>query len=186
MSGLAGPPTRAAHLLLIPDLVNSLLTGRTVTEYTNATTTQLVSADTGTWDDDLIAALGLPRKLFCPVIPTGATIGPLLSAIAGPSGLDGIVVVAPATHDTGSAIAGTPSTSATTCSLLLSSGFLLLGSESNATAAIVVFGAFGMTLQADATTSRSASRVAMRALAMPAQRATAVTVSSPQGCLSVA
>ena len=104
----AGFPTRAAHLLLIPDLVNSLLTGRTVTEYTNATTTQLVSADTGTWDDDLIAALGLPRKLFCPVIPTGATIGPLLSAIAGPSGLEGIVVVAPATHDTGSAVAGTP------------------------------------------------------------------------------
>ena len=104
----AGFPARAAHLLLIPDLVNALLAGRAVTEYTNATTTQLVSADTGTWDEDLIAALGLPRRLFCPIVPTGAIIGPLLSGIAGPTGLDGTVVVAPATHDTGSAVAGTP------------------------------------------------------------------------------
>jgi rhamnulokinase len=104
----AGFPVHAAHLLLIPDLVNAVLTGRPVTEYTNATTTQLVSAATGAWDDDLIAALGLPRKLFCPIVPTGATIGPLLAGIAGPADLDGTVVVAPATHDTGSAVTGTP------------------------------------------------------------------------------
>jgi rhamnulokinase len=103
-----GFPARAARLLLIPDLVNALLTGRSVTEYTNATTTQLVNAATGAWDDDLIAAMGLPRKLFCPIVPTGATIGPLLPGIAGPAGLDGATVVAPATHDTGSAVAGTP------------------------------------------------------------------------------
>lgn len=103
-----GIPARAAHLLLIPDLVNARLTGRAVTEYTNATTTQLVSATTGVWDEELLAAMGLPRKLFGPIVPTGTTIGPLAAALARPAGLDGTVVVAPATHDTGSAVAGTP------------------------------------------------------------------------------
>ncbi len=103
-----GFPARAAHLLLIPDLVNLLLTGRPVTEYTNATTTQLVNAGTRTWDDELIAAMRLPRQLFGPMVDAGATIGPLLPGIAGAAGLDGAIVVAPATHDTGSAVAGAP------------------------------------------------------------------------------
>ena len=103
-----GIPASAAHLLMIPDLVNAFLSGRRVTEYTNATTTQLVNAGSGTWDEALISALGLPRKLFCPIVATGTTVGPLLPAIAGVAGLGGAVVVAPATHDTGSAVAGTP------------------------------------------------------------------------------
>ncbi|CAM2170032.1 hypothetical protein BC2230_11054 [Burkholderia cepacia] len=84
------------------------------------------------------------------------------------------------TTDRSAAATLPPSTSATTCNFLLSSGFLLFGSESNATAAIVVPGAFGMTLHADATTSRLVSRAARRAFAMPAQRAIETTVASSQ------
>jgi len=104
----AGLSDRAAHLVLIPDLINALLTGRSVTEYTNATTTQMVSAATGDWDGELVEQLGLPRHLLCPIVPTGATVGPLLPRMASATGLEGAVVVAPATHDTGSAVAGTP------------------------------------------------------------------------------
>jgi rhamnulokinase len=103
-----GLPDRAAHLVLMPDLINAMLTGRGVTEYTNATTTQMVSAETGDWDGELVGQLGLPRHLLCPIVPTGTVVGPLLPHIASVTGLEGVVVIAPATHDTGSAVAGTP------------------------------------------------------------------------------
>jgi rhamnulokinase len=79
-----------------------------VTEYTNATTTQLVNAETRRWDAELIAAMALPRHLFAPLVDAGSVIGPLADDDARSTGLDGAIVVAPATHDTGSAVAGTP------------------------------------------------------------------------------
>jgi rhamnulokinase len=104
----AGLPAGAARLLLIPDLVNFLLTGRAVTEYTNATTTQLVDAATGAWDDCITTRLALPAHLLCPIVPAGEPIGDVLAEVSADTGLDGVRVVAPATHDTGSAVAGTP------------------------------------------------------------------------------
>ena len=103
-----GFPSRAARLLLVPDLVNARLTGRAVTEYTNATTTQLVNAETRSWDAELISAMALPPHLFAPIVNAGTAIGPLADGGARSTGLEGAFVVAPATHDTGSAVAGTP------------------------------------------------------------------------------
>ncbi len=105
---LAGFSERADKLLLIPDLINFLLTGNTVTEYTNATTMQLVNAQTRTWDDELIAQLKLPRHLFTEIIPAGAEVGTLRPELADELNLQGVKVFAPATHDTGSAVAGAP------------------------------------------------------------------------------
>jgi len=103
-----GFPEAAARLLLIPDLINFMLTGRAACEYTNATTTQLVGARTGEWDDELIEHLGLPRRLLAEVVPAGTDIGPLSPQVEEELGLEGVRVVAPATHDTGSAVAGAP------------------------------------------------------------------------------
>ena len=103
----AGLPEKA-RLLQIPDLINFFLSGKAVSEYTNATTTQLVSAGTGLWDDELIESLNLPANLFAEIVPAGTNLGPLRSSIAGELKLDEVDVVAPATHDTGSAVAGTP------------------------------------------------------------------------------
>jgi rhamnulokinase len=103
-----GLPETAARLLLIPDLVNFFLTGRAACEYTNATTTQLIGARTGRWDFELIGRLGLPARLLPEIVPAGADLGPLAPAVADELGLEGVRVVAPATHDTGSAVAGAP------------------------------------------------------------------------------
>jgi rhamnulokinase len=103
-----GLPSEAARLLLIPDLINFMLTGRAACEYTNATTTQLVGAQTGEWDDELIERLGLPRRLLAEIVPAGTDLGPLASALVEELGLEGVRVIAPATHDTGSAVAGAP------------------------------------------------------------------------------
>jgi rhamnulokinase len=104
----SGIPERAAHLLLIPDLIHFFLTGRAVTEYTNATTTQLVDAATRDWDRDLAERLDLPPPLLGEIVPAGTDLGPLAGGRARDLGLEGVHVVAPATHDTGSAVAGAP------------------------------------------------------------------------------
>jgi rhamnulokinase len=97
-----------ARLLQIPDLINFFLSGKAISEYTNATTTQLVDARTGDWDDELIERLGLRASLFGEIVPAGTNLGPLKTSLAAELKLPDVNVVAPATHDTGSAVAGTP------------------------------------------------------------------------------
>jgi rhamnulokinase len=101
-------PAQASRLLMIPDLVNFCLTGRRTNEYTNATTTQLINSKTGTWDIELIDRLGLPSRLFGELITPGTELGLLTPSLADELSLHGVRVIAPATHDTGSAVAGTP------------------------------------------------------------------------------
>ena len=104
----SGLPGNAARLLLIPDLIHFLLTGREATEYTNATTTQMVNARTGAWDHELLASLNLPRHLLTEIVPAGTDLGSLKTSVAQEVRLDGVRVVAPATHDTASAVVGAP------------------------------------------------------------------------------
>lgn len=104
----AGIPQTAARLLLIPDLINFFLTGKAVSEYTNATTTQMVNATTGLWDLQMIRPLSLPDHLLTEIVPAGSDIGALAPLLVDELQLDGVRVVAPATHDTGSAVAGAP------------------------------------------------------------------------------
>ncbi len=103
-----GIPPGAHRLLLIPDLVNSFLTREHRTEYTNATTTQMLNARTRDWDDELLDKLHLPRRLLPPLVTAGAELGRLTRELAGELEIDELRVVAPATHDTGSAVAGAP------------------------------------------------------------------------------
>ncbi len=103
-----GLPVRAARLLLIPDLCHHVLCGAHVSELTDASTTQLLNARTGKWDDELFGRLHLPRFLMPSLVATGTDLGPLRPALAGGPGLVGARVVAPPTHDTASAIAATP------------------------------------------------------------------------------
>jgi len=102
-----GLPGSAARLLLIPDLVNAFLSGVERTEFTNGTTTQLLSAATGQWDPYTAERLGLPAHLLAPIVPAGTVLGPLRPEVSAATGLHCRVVV-PATHDTGSAVAGIP------------------------------------------------------------------------------
>lgn len=99
---------KAVKLLLLPDLINFFLTGRAVAEYTNATTTQMVNAATGGWDLDLLERLRLPAGILPEIVPAGTDLGGLKAETAEEVGLKGIRIIAPATHDTASAVAGAP------------------------------------------------------------------------------
>jgi rhamnulokinase len=103
-----GLPPEASRMLMMPDLCHHLLAGSWVTERTNASTTQLLDARTRTWDDDLVARLGLPRRLLSDIVPAGTVLGRLRKELRTELGLSALDVIAPCTHDTGSAVVGTP------------------------------------------------------------------------------
>jgi rhamnulokinase len=103
-----GLPAGAARLLMMPDLCHHFLCGARTGEYTNATTTQLLNARTHKWDDELFLQLGLPRALMPPLVQPGADLGTLRAARQAEVGGPAIRVIAPATHDTASAVLGTP------------------------------------------------------------------------------
>ena len=118
---------QAKKLLLMPDYFHYLLSGRAVTEYTNATTTQLVSPDTKDWDYELIRKLGYPEELFQKIVLPGTELGELTPQIQAEVGFN-CKVTAPATHDTGSAVIAVPTDSDNT--LYISSGtWSLMGTE---------------------------------------------------------
>ncbi len=99
----------AETLLMMPDLFGWLLTGRRAGERTNASTTQLLDPRDGTWSDELCSGLGLPRRILPPLIDPGTELGPLRRSVADELGISApIAVIAPATHDTASAVAAVP------------------------------------------------------------------------------
>jgi rhamnulokinase len=91
----------ARHLLMIPDYLHFRLSGVLSNEYTNATTTQLFGLN-DEWDEVLSGAVGLTRSLMQRPIAAGTVLGES-RLVSG-----GAKVIAPATHDTASAVAGTP------------------------------------------------------------------------------
>ena len=98
---------QAETLLHVPDYFHFLLTGKKTCEYTEATTGQLVCPTTKDWDYELIDMLGYPRKIFQKLIMPSTSIGHLTDAVKEAVGFD-LEVVAPATHDTGSAVLAVP------------------------------------------------------------------------------
>jgi rhamnulokinase len=100
---------KVAHVVLLPDLFAYWLTGVLRTEYTNATTTGLVSVQTGDWSADLLALLDIDPSLFPLIQQAGEPRGKLLSVIADRIGVPASTVVTTVgSHDTASAVVGIP------------------------------------------------------------------------------
>lgn len=98
----------ADKLLFMPDLFSYYLTGEANTEYTIASTSELLNATTRDWDWALIDRIGLPRHLFCPIVMPGTVRGRLRKEIAEETGLGEVDVIAVGSHDTASAVAAIP------------------------------------------------------------------------------
>ncbi len=108
----------AASMLTIADLFNYWLTGSATCEFTEATTMQLYNPALADWDREILAAVGIPADILTPIVQPGTTIG----------AYQGMDVILPACHDTGSAVVAMPSTSEKAA--YLSSGtWSLLGLE---------------------------------------------------------
>ena len=100
---------QAETFLMVPEYLNYRLTGICKNEYTNATTGQLVNAQTCDWDYGLLQKLGLPTKIFGELNMPKTLVGGFSDEIKKEVGFDTEVVL-PATHDTGSAVLAVPAT----------------------------------------------------------------------------
>ena len=98
---------QAKALLMIPDYFHYLLTGIMASEYTIATTSQLINPETKQWDRELIEALGFDGKIFQEIRQPGSILGELKEEIKEEVGFN-CKVVLPAEHDTASAVMAVP------------------------------------------------------------------------------
>jgi len=120
---------QARTLLMIPDLLNYWLTGVKANEFSAATTTQCYNPRTRSWSQAVLERLDIPTRIFGEIVPTGTTLGPLYPAVAEETGVKGVSVIAPACHDTGSAVVAVPAQNEDFC--YISSGtWSLMGIES--------------------------------------------------------
>lgn len=97
----------AATFLMIPDLFAYWLAGEVACEFTDATTSQCYDPRAGGWAATLLERLGIPTHIFPRVIPPATVLGPLRPVVADEVG-GTLQVIAPATHDTASAVAAVP------------------------------------------------------------------------------
>jgi rhamnulokinase len=118
----------ATTFLMLPDLLNYVLSGVQSNDITNASSTQLLNAHSQEWDWELIDKLEIPRSIFPALHKPGVKLG----EIKGHGKLDGISVVAVGSHDTASAVAGVPLRSTKDSAYISSGTWSLVGLELDA------------------------------------------------------
>lgn len=99
---------KADTLLLTPDLFNYFLTGVKKTEYTMATTTQLMDAEKRVWSKRILNALQIPERILPEIIPSGTVVGVVKEDICEELGIEPAAVIAITSHDTQSAVVSVP------------------------------------------------------------------------------
>ena len=97
-----------APWVMLPEYILHWLGGRRVAEYTNVSHTGLVDLKTGDWDRDLFRLLDIPLDAAPPIVPAGTMLGPVRGPLAALDAYRETQLIAPACHDTASAIAGIP------------------------------------------------------------------------------
>ncbi len=127
----AGDPTldMAKTMLFMPDLLAYFLTGEMATEYTIASTSQMINPHTRDWAYSMIEKFGLPTGMLTKIQPAGTVRGVLLKEIADEIGMEQVPVIAIGSHDTASAVAAVPAREDSSFAYISSGTWSLLGAE---------------------------------------------------------
>lgn len=121
---------QARTLLTLPNLFHYWLTGKTCSEYSHVTTTQLYNPRSGDWSWRIIDALGFRREWFGQIVASGMKLGALLPHVAEEIGAPSdLPVIASASHDTASAVAAIPAPGKSNYAYISSGTWSLLGCE---------------------------------------------------------
>ena len=120
----------ARTLLFVPDLLHFWLCGAKKNEYSIASTSQMLDVRARLWDEELLRLFGLPTQILCDLVPPGSKLGQLRSDVAARVGLSAKTpIIAPAAHDTASAIAAVPFAPDSNAAYLSSGTWSLMGLE---------------------------------------------------------
>jgi len=119
----------ARRLLFTPDLLHFWLTGVKANEFTIATTSQCYDPRNNTWARSMLERLEIPSVLFGDVVPPGTVLGPIHGSIMADTRIGPVPVIAPATHDTGSAVAAVPTQDANGWAYISCGTWSLVGVE---------------------------------------------------------
>ena len=123
---------RADKLLFIADLVHYFLTGSPVVESTLASTSQMIDPRNGSWASSLVDEAGLPTHMLGEVVPAETNLGSLRDELGVELGVkNSLSVIAPAAHDTGSAVAAVPADENTDWCYISNGTWSPLGAELN-------------------------------------------------------
>jgi sugar (pentulose or hexulose) kinase len=101
----------ADKLLFMPDLFHYLFSGVARNEVSIASTSQMLDPRTRQWARPLLEELKIPTRILCDIVPAGTVLGELSTGVAAECGVGRIPVIAPASHDTASAVAAVPAAS---------------------------------------------------------------------------
>lgn len=99
---------RTDKILFMPDLFSYFLTGNAVSEYSVATTSQMIDVNSGKWEKDLLRLAGVNEEKFAPIVESGTIVGQLRKEICEELGVESVPVIAVCGHDTQSAISAVP------------------------------------------------------------------------------
>lgn len=120
----------AEKMLFVPDLFNYFFSGVARNEFSIASTSQMYDPVRKEWARGLLEQLGLPTHLLCEVVPCGTKLGTLRADVAEECGIDAdTALIAPATHDTASAVAAVPAKPGTNWCYISSGTWSLMGVE---------------------------------------------------------
>ena len=103
----SGKLSKVKHFLMMPEYLSFKLTGQIRNEYTNATTANLVNAESKQWDKYILDKLNLPEGIFCELSLPGTVVGKFTDEVKAEIGFDSTVILCPS-HDTASAVAACP------------------------------------------------------------------------------
>jgi rhamnulokinase len=101
----------AQSFLMMPDLFHWLMTGVKGNEYTDLSTTQFYNPNTKDFARGMLDRFGIPTQMLGPIVQPGTRLGKLRAALAEDTGLAGVEVIVPGTHDTASAVMAVPAAS---------------------------------------------------------------------------
>lgn len=96
-------------ILFMPDALNYLFTGVKKSEFSIASTSQMIVPGTCEWNYDLIEKAGIPTNMLQEIILPGTILGNIQDEVVRETGSKPVPVIAVAAHDTGSAIVSVPS-----------------------------------------------------------------------------
>lgn len=127
---MPGILSRASQLLMMPDLFHYWLSGVAAGDRSAASTSQIYDPHRRIWAPEVLDAFGIPPTIMPPLVDPGSVLGPVRTEVASALGLSGTMVVTPAAHDTGSAVAAVPAEDDAPWAYVSSGTWSLVGVES--------------------------------------------------------